>query len=62
MVGFEKLFRKTRYSFAYSYDLIGTGLGNATTTGSHEITLNIYIDRCTNEFDQPSHIFNPCPE
>lgn len=62
MMGAEKLIRHTRYMFTYSYDLITGGLGNATTAGTHEITLNIYLDRCTSEFDQPSNIFNTCPQ
>lgn len=62
LMGVEKLIRHTRCSFAYSYDMTTSGLGNATTTGAHEFTLNIYLDRCTSEFDQPSNIFNTCPQ
>lgn len=62
LVGFEKIYNKHLLSFAYSYDINTTGLGNGTTAGTHEITLNISFSTIENGFNQPSNTFQKCPE
>ncbi len=62
LVGFEKLFDKHLLSIAYSYDINATGLGNISTAGTHEITLNMTFSTSPKGFSQPSNIFLKCPD
>ncbi len=62
LVGYEKLINKNLLSFAYSYDINATGLGNISTAGTHEITFNISFSTSAKGFSQPSNIFLKCPD
>ncbi len=61
LIGFEKELNTTLYSFGYSYDLNVSGLGNQSTGGTHEVTLNIVFSTGNRPFSQPSNIFKKCP-
>ena len=61
LIGFEKAINTTLYSFGYSYDINVSGLGNQSTAGTHEITLNIIFSTGNRPFSQPSNVFQKCP-
>jgi len=60
-IGVEKG-AQSKFSIAYSYDLNSGGLGNASSGGTHEVTFNYFLSKCSSkDFRGPSSVFESCP-
>lgn len=62
LAGFEKVYNRYLTTIAYSYDVNTAGLGNLSSGGTHEITINISFSTIEKGFTQPSNTFQKCPE